>query len=200
MDVACQEVVAAYSPDALLRQALSAPLLGRMGNHHQFAAPHNVYRCAGLNRWITIVVEDDDEWFSLCEAIARSDLAKSHATAELRKADEAHIDAVINEWTTRQDVFEATKILQRAGVRAAPCLSNRDLAVSDHLAARGMFVDVMHPVMGLQRVVRPPWLMANAPRVVHQPGPLLGEANDYVLDEVLQVTGVTRETLAEAMT
>lgn len=199
VDVACQEVVAAFTPDALLRQVLSAPALGRLGNHHPQHAPHNAYRAAGTNRWLTIVVETDDEWVALCDVLDRPDLAKAYDTAPKRKAVEAHLDDVVTRWTVQRDPFEATELLQRHGVRAMPCLSNVDLAGSDHLAARGMFRTVRHPVMGEQIVLRPPWVVAPDYRVPHPAGPVLGEANDYVLDEVLGVIGGDRERLAAAL-
>jgi crotonobetainyl-CoA:carnitine CoA-transferase CaiB-like acyl-CoA transferase len=199
VDVSCQEVIAAFSPDALLRESLGAPHLGRMGNHHPRHAPHNVYRAAGVHRWMTLVVETDDEWLAVCDVIDRPDLVKSHPTAARRKADEAHIDALITAWTTRHDPFEASALLRARGVRAMPCLSNRDLSESEHLAERQMFRTVTHPVMGDQVVVRAPWVVDPDYRVAHRAGPLLGEANDYVLDVVVGVTGPERDRLAAAL-
>lgn len=199
VDVACQEVIAAFAPNALLGCVLDAPHVGRLGNHHPRFAPHNVYPAAGTRRWLSLAVETDEEWESLCQVLGRPDLARSHGTATLRKADERNIDSIVGRWSQTHDPFQAAKLLQQRGVRAMPCMSNRDLANSEHLAAREMFVALNHPVMGEQTVLRPPWLVDPGYRPPHLPAPLLGEANDYVLDELLGVTGELRERLFEAM-
>src|SRR5260370_29740356 len=62
----------------------------------------------------------------------------------------------VTAWTRRHDLPSAVTLLQGRAVRATPCLSNRDLVDSEHLKLRKMFVEVMHPVMGTQRVVRAP--------------------------------------------
>ena len=37
----------------------------RLGCGHLWKAPHNVYPCAGEDRWIAIAVSDDAEWAAL---------------------------------------------------------------------------------------------------------------------------------------
>jgi hypothetical protein len=79
------------------------------------------------------------------------------------------------------------------------CLSNADVARSEHLAFRKMFRSARHPVVGDQVLIRPPWVVAPEVQVEPVAGPVLGEANDYLFDTLLQLTPVERERLSESM-
>ena len=59
------------------------------------------------------------------------------------------LDGAISDWTTKYDHNEATAILQRAGVPAGPVLANWELLSNPHLHARGFYVPVEHPDMGV---------------------------------------------------
>ena len=57
----------------------------QMGNEHWWQAPHNVYRCLGENRWVTIAVEDEEQWQALA-ALVRGGLAEDRASRPWRAA------------------------------------------------------------------------------------------------------------------
>ena len=77
------------------------------------------------------------------------------------------------------------KLLQSAGVAAAPSMTGRDLAEDPHLMARGAWQEVDHPVLGLQKVQGPPWILSETPATVRSASPLLGQHNQYVLQGLL---------------
>src|SRR5207302_796469 len=69
VDLASREVVSAFAPEALLAHVLGAGPVTRRGNRHPAMAPHNVYRCAGEDEWLSIAVGSDAEWEALCRVI-----------------------------------------------------------------------------------------------------------------------------------
>ena len=94
-------------------------------------------------------------------------------TVVLGRAAEAS-DEAVRAWTATRTARAAAAALSAAGVPASPVMTFADLAADAHLAARGLFVDVEHPVLGTQRVMRAPWRFSDWQCVVHRAGPLLG--------------------------
>lgn len=46
----------------------------RCGNQDAIMAPHNVYRCKGDDKWISIAVGSDEEWQALKGAMGNPGL------------------------------------------------------------------------------------------------------------------------------
>lgn len=194
VDFSSRESVIACAPDAVIALAFGADPPRRLGNRHPTMVPHNVYPAAD-GRWLTIAVDTDQEWAALCSGIERLDLLESFPTRLVRKANEATIDAAVAPWVVSKDASSAADHLQSLGVAAMPVMSNADLAHDDHLRSRNMFVDVEHAEIGLQRVLRSPWLFSRSPARVSAAGPRFGEANEYVLSTLISGTEQQRNVL-----
>jgi benzylsuccinate CoA-transferase BbsF subunit len=172
--------------EALLDYEMNGRNPERMGNADPLLAPHNLYPCWGVDRWLAIAVETDAEFAALAAVIGRPELAADprYATAEARKRNEAELDAVISEWTRLRDRDLIAEQLCRAGVAAAPSRTADDLFHDPHLRARGAFVTVDHPELGPREFVGPPWKMSDCEPTARC-APLLGEHNGYVFGGIL---------------
>ena len=85
--------------------------------------------------------------------------------------------------------------LQAAGVNAAAVQNPQDLnEVDPQLAARGIFFDMDHPVIGEARFEGEPMLFSRTSPDNWRSAPLLGEDNDYVYGELL---GYSSEQIAD---
>ena len=107
-------------------------------------APHNCYRCRGEDKWVSIAVATDSEWQALCRVMGQPELiedARFHHPPD-RLINQEVLDDLINQWTIRQDYYEVTKLLQEAGVAAAPSLSSEGLFQDPHLRAEGSLFPV----------------------------------------------------------
>jgi benzylsuccinate CoA-transferase BbsF subunit len=91
------------------------------------------------------------------------------------------LDGALRRWAAVRPARDAASQLQEAGVAASQVMTFADLAEDPHLAARGAFVDVEHPILGRQRVVRAPWRFSSWGNGVRYAGPLMGADNDVVL-------------------
>jgi benzylsuccinate CoA-transferase BbsF subunit len=154
-------------------------------------APHDCYKAAGdPEQWVSIAVGTEAEWRSLCQTIGQPGLANDprFASAELRKRNEAQLDEIITEWTSRRDRWEITKLLQGAGVAAFPSMSNKDLTNDPHLKERGYLVQLEHPEVGRRIHAGIPWKMSASPCSVSKVGPLLGEDTEAVLTSILKLS------------
>jgi crotonobetainyl-CoA:carnitine CoA-transferase CaiB-like acyl-CoA transferase len=160
-----------------------------MGNDSTRYAPHGVWRCAGDDDWISIVVRTDDEWNALCSLVpglsgmAALDLGRR---LDARRA----IDAALTAWAASRPAFAAADILLKAGIPAAALARYGDLVKSPHLAARAFWDRHGAGVLpGL------PW-RASFGRTTG-PAPELGADTDQVLADVL---GLSEERIADLRT
>lgn len=120
--------------EPLLAAQLGTPPqpMGNVSTHH---APHGVWRCAGDDDWVAVVVRDEGEWRALCQLVpALSGMATLSFTQ--RVAEARAIDAVLTAWAAPQQAASAAAALLRAGIPAAALARSADLVDSTHLAAR----------------------------------------------------------------
>jgi benzylsuccinate CoA-transferase BbsF subunit len=159
-----------------------------------------VYPAAGEGAWISIAVTTDPEWRALCALMGKPELTARYPDASARKANEDLIDAEVEKWVRPHEAQAAFLLLQKHGIPSAPCLSNKALASDPHLAARDVFIDVAHPVLGDHRVMRAPWRFDDDTMcTIRRHGPLIGQDNDYVLGELLGLSAAERTALKEVL-
>lgn len=159
----------------------------RIGNRSRFHAPHNIFPCAGEDRWCAVAVIDDVQWPLLCKAIGRTDLAADQALAtakgRLQRVDE--IEQAVAAWTASRDARVVMETLQAAGVPAAMVANARDLMEDDpQLKHRAFWQEIGHPEMGATREHSPPFRI-DGERVALTRAPLIGEHTDEILAKVL---------------
>lgn len=190
VDLAMYQVGAAVIGEGLLDYAFNGRVNRWMGNRHEAYAPHNTYPCSGNDRWVTIAVTDDLEWHALCRVMENPGLAEDprfvDGLARVKHRDA--LDAIVAIWTAPLDHYEVAHRLQAAGVPAGPVLDARDLFTDPHLAARKFFDHIEHPPetgVGCRPQLGRPWRFSAFEVPTPPPGPRLGEANDYVLKELL---------------
>jgi benzylsuccinate CoA-transferase BbsF subunit len=183
------EGVSSLIGEVLLDYEMNGRSPGRQGNADELMAPHNVYPCWGVDRWIAIAVETDEEFAALARVIGRPELAADprFVDAASRKRNETELDAIVSGWTRVRDRDLIANTLARAGVAAAPSRDALDLFHDPHLQARGAFVEVDQPGVGPRRFAGPPWTMSGG-GVEPRHAPMLGEHNDYVLRQILGMT------------
>ena len=156
------------------------------GNRSAHAAPHDAYRCAGEDRWVAVAVGTDAQWSALCAVIGRQDLAADPglATVAGRLGRAGDIDAAMAAWAAGLDNAVAARVLQHAGIPAAPVLSGQDLHDDQQLAAVGFFVDVDHPEAGQHRYQGLPFHFSATPARYGGPAPCLGQHTEQILREI----------------
>ncbi len=188
------------APDALLAYQLGGPWFPRVGNGHREMAPHDVYPCCGVDQWIAIAVGDEEEWAGLCDVLGQAAWPQLYSSAPQRQAAMSTLGSAIEAWTRQRSSLEAFELLQSNGVPSSPVMTNRMLASDPHVAARHVFVPVEHPEIGPSQVMRAPWLFSDAPCAVRRHGPLMGQDNQYVFGELLDMTPQAVADLAKTLT
>jgi len=162
----------------------------RLGNRHPWRAPQGCYRCAGDDQWCVISVRDDAEWAVLCRVMDRPDLAADarYTTTAGRRAAHDEIDTIIGAWAAVLPKHEVMARVQAAGVPAGAVFDARDLHADPHLRARGLLEMVQFPPergIGRRPIIGRPWRLDKTPLSVRGPGPMLGQHNREVLQDLL---------------
>jgi len=144
-------------------------------------------------------VATDEEWRSLCGVMGDPDWVKDGKFADQlsRWKNQEEMDRHIEEWTANYTDYDVTRILQKAGVAAFPCLSNRGLVEDPHLNAREFYLEWDHPDVGRQKYESMLWKMSKTPGGVQSRSPLFGEHNHYVFGELLGLTPEEIDRLVE---
>ncbi len=200
IDVSLWETTSSLVPEALLDYDMNGVEPSRCGNRVQVMAPHGVFPCSGVDKWVSIAVATDAEWQRLAWIIDDGGLATDHRFTHLdgRKRHEDELDERISQWTRERSREDVTSTLQHLGIAAFPTMTSRDLDEDTHLNARGFFVDVPHPEVGRRRHAGIPWKLSGTPCEVTRAAPCLGEHSLEVLGEVLGYSDAEIAELASA--
>ena len=197
VDIAATEAIAALIGHKFLDYTMNGRVPVRQGNRHSFLAPHNVYPCKGLDRWVSIAVGGEEEWLALRQATGHLERAVDPRFLDMymRWQHQEALDELLGQWTSQHVPLEVMELLQGAGVAAMPSFNSEDLAKDPHLASRGAFVETRHPKIGAMKEVGPSWRFSESPSVIRPAPHLYGEHNDHVLGGVLGLSG--RQRLAD---
>lgn len=184
VEMAQTEVAAYLLGELYLYEACHGREPEASGNRTDTAVPHDVYPCAGDDRWCAISVTDDAAWERLVRGL-EWEPEERFARAEGRVASRAEIDARLTEWTRERSAEEVTELLQAIGVSAMFVQGPDDHRGDLHLAARGAIVTLEHEEIGPARHIGNPLRLTKTPQRPAAAAPLLGADTRQVLAEVL---------------
>ena len=187
VDMSLHENGITFFPEAFMEYSVTGNLARRRGNRHPVHAPQGCYPSYGDDSWLALCVRTRDEWMELTQTIGRADLRDDPQleTPRGRMARHDEIDSAISEWTSQYDHNEAAAILQEAGVPAAPVLANWEMVSNRHFHARGFYMPMEHPEMGVFPYPGMPWKLSATPGVIRKASPLYGEHNSHVFRGLL---------------
>ncbi len=122
--------------------------------------------------------------------IGRNDLVEDKRFSwdqpvDLGEKDMQTLDEALEAWTTTKTVKEIEEILVKINVMVAPVNNVADVCEDPHYNARGGFVEIEYPDLGLLKFQGPVPKLSLTPASVDTPPPLLGEHNDYVYGDLL---------------
>ena len=202
IDCSSSECITTLVGNEMMEYTMNGRSLGRTGNTDPVMAPHNVYRCKGDDKWISIAVGTEEEWQNLVHAMGDPDWAKDEKFADMyaRHKNSAELDRHMAEWTIRFTHMEVMEMLQSAGVAAMPSFCATEILEDPHVKARGLLTTVEHPLLKTQHVFNPPWKLSETPATIRKPGPCLGEDNVEVFTGLLGMSEEEVRRLEEEKT
>ena len=201
IDFSQQEAVMQMVGPAFMDYSLNGRIAGPLGNRHPLsaAAPHGVFPCAGEDRWISIAIDGDPQWQALVDSMGCPAWTQNPAfETQAGRVDEIEVlHEHLAEWTQDYDDRSLADSLQAAGIPAAPVLNVADLLSDPHYRARETFIEVDHP-LGYRETIYGAYVKLSRTPAQVAPGPWIGQDNDRVFKELLQLDEAQYEALKEA--
>ena len=196
IDLSMQETgVSCIAPAILeVQRGIARP---RLGCAHLWKAPHNVYPCAGNDRWIAISVSSDAEWAALKQVMGALPWVQDarYDSAQGRSQHRHDLDLNMAEWTATQDDKSLAQLLQAQGVCAGAVLTAADLVDDPHLKQRE-FLQTIERAGGLRTYAGRPFRVPGLSMAIRYAADL-GEHNEVVLREVARLTQEEISALAQ---
>jgi crotonobetainyl-CoA:carnitine CoA-transferase CaiB-like acyl-CoA transferase len=189
IDVSQYETGVHFMSPLVLDWNINRRVANRMGNRSTFTVPHGVYRCAGNDKWCAIAVFSDEEWNSFCKVIGNPTwtLDDRFNTLTARMKNIEALDELINKWTIKHSAEDVMTMMQTSGIAAGIVQNADDLVNKDpQLKQRQYFWELDRAILGKHHCGRAPFTFSKASCEL-RPAPLLGEHNEYILKNILNL-------------
>ena len=170
----------------------------RLGNAHPNLGPSGAFPCSDGR--IQMVTGNDSQFGKLCEVAGRPELAADarFSTNAARVINRDELNLLINQITVTRTMREWTDALAAAGVPCGPINNLAQVFQDPHVLARGMLIELDHPLAGKMRAVANPVRMSETPPEYRSPPPLLGQHTREVLRDLLDMNDAQIDVLVKA--
>jgi crotonobetainyl-CoA:carnitine CoA-transferase CaiB-like acyl-CoA transferase len=180
------EVALNAAAEQLVEFSAGGEVLQRDGNRAPTAAPQGVYACRGVEQWLALSIESDDQWAVLVDLLGGPAWATPSTIADRAGRRRAHdmIDARLGEWLQSRDVDEVARELRAAGIPAGRVLDPRLAGAHEQYVDRRFFETLEHPVVGRLPFVTQPFRLSSVDHWLRTPAPTVGQHNSEILAEL----------------
>jgi crotonobetainyl-CoA:carnitine CoA-transferase CaiB-like acyl-CoA transferase len=154
--------------------------------------PIDILECQ--DGWIFVLCLEEAQWKSFVELMGNPEWAEWEVFADrlVRASNYDVLKPLLEEWVREWKVDDLYRAAQEKRIPFAPVSTMGYLLESEHLKARGFFVEVAHPEAGSFKYPGAPYKLGETPWEIRSPAPTLGQHNEAVLCDRL---GVSRQEL-----
>ncbi len=200
VDVSCAEAIAAAFT--------GSQNIGLVAQEHHFdsrtgvgmplGAPATILPCKDGHVWMLTLMPG--QWDGLRKVMGDPEWASLEIFKDMfvRAQNADILYPFIQEWTAQHTKMEIMDKCQAAGCPITAVFNIEEAANQPHLLARDYFVDVEHPDLGRIRNLGAPFRMPASPAGPMRPAPRLGQHNDEVLGQLLQLSPAEIASLKRA--
>ncbi len=198
VDSAIYEAVLAMMESLVTEYDQTGYIRERTGAILPNVAPSNVYPTSD-GKMILIAANQDTVFKRLSAAMGRPELAEDerYATHAARGHHQAELDELVSAWTATMEADALVDLMEESGVPVGKIYRAPEMLEDPHFQAREAIVKVPHPTIGdlsMQNVVPKLSLTPGSVRTV---GPELGEHNQEVFGQLLEMDQDQIDQLAE---
>jgi crotonobetainyl-CoA:carnitine CoA-transferase CaiB-like acyl-CoA transferase len=160
----------------------------RMGNAHPNIVPYQVF--ATSDGHVILAVGNQNQFVRFCEVAGRRDLVSDErfASNPSRVDHRDELIAVLNQIFRTRTSRYWIETLENAGVPCGPINTIADVFADPQVQARGMRLELHHPILGAVPSVASPIKYSETQISYDRAAPMLGEHTYEVLRDLLGVT------------
>lgn len=191
IDLALLDVQVACLANQALNYLTTGVAPRRLGNAHPNIVPYQDFPTADGDFILT--VGNDGQFRRFCEVTGHPEWADDprFASNSARVAHRGELIPLIRQATVFRTTAEWVAALEEAGVPCGPINDLAQVFADPQVLARGMRVDLAHPLAGSAPGVASPLRLSATPVEYRNAPPLLGEHTETILAERLGLDGET---------
>ncbi len=185
IDMALLDVQVSWLANQGLNYLVGGKCPVRTGARHPNLAPYEPFPTT--DGWVIIAVGNDGQFQRLCAEIDRPELAddKRFRTNPDRVANQAQLGELLAKVTATRSSEEWIQAMKRIGVPCGPINTIAEVFDEPQVKARGMRIDLDHPISGKVPGIANPIRYSQTPVEYKKAPPMLGEDTDEVLKRLL---------------
>jgi crotonobetainyl-CoA:carnitine CoA-transferase CaiB-like acyl-CoA transferase len=185
IDLALLDVQVAALANQSANYLIGGTVPRRMGNAHPNIVPYQDFPTADGD--MIVAVGNDAQFARLAEALGHAEWGSDarFATNAARVAQRAVLLPLLRQATVMRTTREWIEQLEAAGVPCGPINRLDEVFADAQVVARGLRIDLPHPLAGSVPGVANPIQLSASPVVYHSAPPLLGQHTQAVLAEWL---------------
>ena len=199
IDVSLVDSVVASLENAYQRYFESGNIPVRNGNAYASIAPYDSYQAK--DGYVIIACGNQRLYEKLCRNVLHMEWMiddERFLNVPLRVKNNEIQKKYIESWTSQRTVQEVVDVILGEGIPAGPIFDVKQITEDEHIAkAREMFVEIDHPVIGKMKVNGNPIKMTETNPRINLPGPTLGQHNNKIYGEWLNMTPEEIQALQE---
>jgi crotonobetainyl-CoA:carnitine CoA-transferase CaiB-like acyl-CoA transferase len=202
IDISAQETTASVTHICGVGKWLDDHIIPkRMGTSLFASVPSGTYPCT--DGWVYLMINRPLHWQALAQwihEVTGNEVVLDpifEGPSSTRQPQRDLLDVYISDLTARFTVDEVYHEGQRRHLAFTPVNTAAAVAHDPHLAARGYFVDVMHPLTGPLRYPGAPYRHSRTPWRIRRCAPRVGEHNAEVYCDELGLTGAAVRSLEQ---
>ncbi len=178
VDVSCQEAIASQLELTFEYWPYMKLIATRLGKKP--IQPLEAMQCK--DGWIYLCCVEEHQWKAFVDLMGNPEWAGEEIFADrMKRGDNAEALLIfLEEYVKEQTVLDLYKKAQTKRIPFAPVSTMGDLLNSEHLKARGFFVEIAQPVAGTHRYPGAPLQYSATPWEIRLPAPTLGQHNEEI--------------------
>ena len=181
IDLALLDVQVSCLANQALNYLVTKQSPQRLGNAHPSIVPYQAFPTADGD--MILAVGNDSQFASFCAVAGHPEWAADsrYATNAARVQNRAQLVPLLRQATVMRSTAEWIALLEGANVPCGPINTLEQVFADPHVVARGMSVELPHPVTGTAPAVASPLRLSKTPVQYRHAAPALGADTDDVL-------------------